>query len=250
VGTVVKFKKTFTQSFESAYRERPIPLDLPSDQKAIYDDLKERSDMLRPRIQSFSDSLVIYVPLIDLDKVIQLDGIYATLLAIAYSFIYFMADENVFRGGIDIGYGVEIDDNEIYGPAIVKAYDLESKVAKYPRIVISDTLERYLFEILNKPQADPVSQNNRGLAKICREMLMVDGDGRYAIDYLGYHIYSNKAKKFIASNLIPKALSFLQKQLNVIKEKKDIDQYLYYNCLVPYFEDRLPLWGVKANLTT
>jgi hypothetical protein len=48
------------------------------------------------------------------------------------------------RGGIELGLAMDIDNDDIYGPALARAYTLESKVAQYPRIVIGEELILYL----------------------------------------------------------------------------------------------------------
>jgi hypothetical protein len=57
---------------------------------------------------------------------------------------------------------------EIYGTALERAYDLESEVAKYPRIVIGDELSKYLnsvlaeFEKSTKPMVSPLPSSFSG----------------------------------------------------------------------------------------
>jgi len=54
--------------------------------------------------------------------------------AIAGSFLTLMTSGTIFRGGLEIGLACEIGSKEIYGPALLKAHDSESKIAKYPAI--------------------------------------------------------------------------------------------------------------------
>ena len=51
----------------------------------------------------------------------------------------------LFRGGITVGDIVH-DDECVFGPGLVRAYELESKVAQYPRFV----LDRGVAEQLGK----------------------------------------------------------------------------------------------------
>src|SRR5438045_4043107 len=48
------------------------------------------------------------------------------------------------RVGLDVGTGVEVERGQLYGPAVVKAYELESRAAEYPRVIVGDTLADYL----------------------------------------------------------------------------------------------------------
>jgi hypothetical protein len=47
------------------------------------------------------------------------------------------------RGGVTRG-PIYIDENLVFGPALVEAYELEHKVAKYPRVVVHEKLRALL----------------------------------------------------------------------------------------------------------
>ena len=44
------------------------------------------------------------------------------------------------RGGIDVGLGLEITADEVYGPALERAHYLESRLADYPCVLVGDEL--------------------------------------------------------------------------------------------------------------
>ncbi len=82
--------------------------------------------------------------------------------------------EILFRGGISIGQisiepDTNIDDDVLFGPAIVRSYELESKTARWPRIVIdSPVIER--------------AKEHQG--SLWREYYRKDEDGEFFLDYL------------------------------------------------------------------
>jgi len=85
-------------------------------------------------LTQFSDSFVISCPLSDTDKhrVNRSLGFVARLLEIQKNFL---ASGVLLRGGIT--HGSLIHDNRLlFGPAMVRAYDLESKIARVPRIIL------------------------------------------------------------------------------------------------------------------
>lgn len=241
LGTVLRFREQFAKFFEGFERKKPIPQGLSSDQAIAYDDLKRRAEKVNPKIQSFSDSIIIYVPVSDDNKIVHLDGIPPTLLAIAGCFLSLMATGSLFRGGIDIGIGVEIDNGDFYGPALVNAYDLESKIAKYPRIVMGKNFVEFIYFNIQKPETDIHSEVNRQLARFCLDLLLIDGDGKFILDYLGEK-YRDIAKGILPFDLPSRAKSFFESQMEKVKEQQDSKLYIYYNALAVYFEEKLDLW--------
>lgn len=82
---------------------------------------------------SFSDHVVVSLPL-DLDDLPAfLDGVGAMQLGIA-TIGFFL------RGAITIGQ-LYHDREVVFGPGLVRAYDLESKAAKFPRIVVDPLVD-------------------------------------------------------------------------------------------------------------
>ncbi len=179
------------------------------------------------------------MPLSDDDKVIQVDGILSSVPAIAGSFLTLMISGTIFRGGLEIGLACEIGSKEIYGPALLKAHDLESKIAKYPRVVIGDELVHFLQLTVQLPEKEVQSEINQIMAQKSLNLFMIDADGRYALDYLGKE-YRDMAKE-VFPDMYEKASSFLEHQVSEIKEKKDTNFFLRYLWLADYFENRLAL---------
>jgi hypothetical protein len=100
---------------------------------------------LRPNFVGFSDSFITSVPLRnDGGDLVRIVTIFSALSAAAVVMLTSLASKHPLRGGIDVGLATEIGPGEIYGTALERAYLLECKIAKYPRIVIGDELWRYL----------------------------------------------------------------------------------------------------------
>lgn len=177
-GTVMFFRDSFFKFFKGMYKPRPIPPNLTGADIEKYKRIKERAENRKPTIVTFSDSIIIYVPLSDDDKVIQVDSIFSSAIAIAGAFLSLMIHGTVFRGGLEIGLACEIGPKEIYGPALLKAYDLESKIAKYPRVVIGDELVHFLQLTVQNPEKEVQSEINQIMAQKSLKLFMVDADGR------------------------------------------------------------------------
>ena len=55
------------------------------------------------------------------------------------------------RGGVTVG-NILHDDDVVFGPALNRAYELESKVAKFPRIVLDVEIDelKYVITLMEK----------------------------------------------------------------------------------------------------
>ncbi len=126
------------------------------------------------KVTTFSDSLVISYPVDEKDR--DIDVFYSILLDLTRLQLDLLDNNVIIRGGIAIGK-LRHTQNEIFGPAMNEAYYLESKVAKYPRIVVR---ERVIMDYLKK-----YVDNNPNKVKLLK-LLRLDEDANvYFLDYLG-----------------------------------------------------------------
>lgn len=89
---------------------------------------------------SFSDSIVVSVKVDN-----NVNEMSSTLIAnLAYIGSILMEKGILFRGGLTIGNIIHNDNGTVFGQGLIDAYLLESKNAKYPRIILSDKLIREL----------------------------------------------------------------------------------------------------------
>lgn len=155
-------------------------------------EIKEQFKNLRKMVKSkmfdydletryFSDNAVVYSSLNEDIGHVPTGSIY--LLFGVMGLVHFkMMSSGIFvRGGIDYGFGVEIDNNVPNGDALLSAYELESKVADYPRIVVGEKLIRYLEYRYNINGKSRERMIEKSVIEKCRNMLIVDG-GQNTID--------------------------------------------------------------------
>lgn len=148
---------------------------------------KEYPDILKVQ---FSDSIVISFRADDNGAVIELIG---SLQSLTKKFIL---SGFLLRGGLVFGE-IYHDNDFIFGPAMNKAYDIESKSAIYPRIVIEKEIieygQKYLPEYFNE-----------GMENYIFNYVSNDIDSNFFIDYFQkgvdtfWEIEQND-KKFIQS---------------------------------------------------
>lgn len=123
----------------------------------------------------FSDSVVLSALADTQDSFEMLLQLMLGIVDIAYSNCI------IVRGGI--ARGKLIHDNEmVVGPAMVDAYFLESQIAKYPRIVISDELKTE-FEVNLQEYVDS-QPNLTEIPSFNKIFKQDDVDGLWYMDYI------------------------------------------------------------------
>lgn len=79
------------------------------------------------------------------------------------------------RGAVVVGK-LYHRENEIFGPALLQAYDLERNVVKYPRIVVTPKAKVLIDPMISLPDGSKTSFRN----------ILRDFDGLYFVDILGF----------------------------------------------------------------
>lgn len=119
----------------------------------------------------FSDSIVISYKY---DEESQLFWTLLNLLQVSME----LANQGFLtRGGVAIGKLIHTNEI-IFGPALVKAYDIESKISKFPRILVAnDVIEKGL-------KYHSKSHTKRDEKEYILNIVTKDDDGHYYIDYI------------------------------------------------------------------
>jgi len=135
------FRNCFVDIFETYINDKKPKVKVPSDKKKKF--FKIRKAALKH--QRFSDCVQDFVPLeTEMYHSNAVNGVFGILATCGGMMLMTLSQEKAFCAGIDLGLGTELSNEEVYGPALFKAYKLESKVAGYPRIVTGDDLMEYL----------------------------------------------------------------------------------------------------------
>jgi hypothetical protein len=128
---------------------------------------------------NFSDLSIISIPLRRTTKLPPRGRLYSQLIHLVHAQGTLLADEGILiRGGVTVGKLVK-SWGQLFGPAIIRAYELESKIAKYPRIVVG----KEVFEELAINSGLWVHDRKTD-QKAVRALLRKDDDGELFIDYL------------------------------------------------------------------
>lgn len=104
---------------------------------------------------TFSDSIVVSVKVDD-----NVNEMASTLIVnLAYIGTVLLEKGILFRGGLTIGNIIHVDNGTVFGQGLIDAFMLETRSAKYPRIVLSDKLLNELnYPIETKRNSYPYHQ--------------------------------------------------------------------------------------------
>ena len=219
-----KFISSALKGKNSLRNEIPLPL------QDAFDQLRK----VKLKQQRWSDGLVYFVSLIHGNVKCPISGIFHLLGTLGNLCFLGLCKKSPLRGSVDISWAVELHPGEIYGAAVANAYELESKIAQYPRIVVSERLIEYLHVNTLNDSEDIFSQFNRKLAEICLKMIAIDFDGIYFLNYLGI-TFKESITKGLHEELYDLAFEFIEEQLELWHKNKNTKLSMRYNCLYSYF---------------
>ena len=128
---------------------------------------------------NFSDLSVIATPL-QAAHTPAADQLFSLLMHLVYAQSSLIVDEGILiRGAITIGEVVK-SWGQLFGPAVVRAYELERGQAKYPRIIVDDKIFKDLDGLPHAWRNDKHT-DKRALRKLtCRD----SKDRKRFVDYL------------------------------------------------------------------
>lgn len=187
VGTIWSFRKSFTDFFD-LFLNRKTQFHIPKEIEKQFRDLRGHSKIA---LQSFSDSTIAWTPVqlkSELDYVRVLNSVHAVLASVGIIMPLYLSKKIPFRGGIDLEGGILIipGGNEIYGPALNRAYSLECNIAEYPRVVVGTGLLDFLEHVQTVKFQDTVVKGYcESMVKRCKSWIVVDEDQQSMVHFLG-----------------------------------------------------------------
>lgn len=236
IGPIVSLHDDFRQFYESL-QDQPDPSVVAPENREKY----LRATKTALKFQRFSDGLVAYLSLAHDEDYFPINGVYSLIAASGSLCLLGLAKHQPLRGGLEIAWGAELNKDELYGCVVAKSYELESEIAKYPRIALGPEILGYFEKHVRLPGDDPDSQYIRGLAHICTRMITVADDGVPMIDYLGAGF-----KEYIANNvddgLYAEATEFVESQVAHWGETGNEMLHTRYSQLKMYFENNKDNW--------
>jgi hypothetical protein len=159
--------------------------------KNIHNSLNKAKKSLTPypslsaKVKVFTDNVVIGWP-------IRGDGegeLGSTFLNLSEYQLSLALDGFFIRGGISVGPHF-MDEETVFGPELIKSYELESQVAVYPRIILSEKSKQEVSKFVDyySPKSDSPFNTE----------LLEDMDGEWFLNYL--HTLCEMFEENIAEN--------------------------------------------------
>lgn len=210
--------------------------------KLLYDEIKK----VHLKQQRWSDGIVYFVSLMEGDVKCPIGGVYHVLVTAGGLCFLGLAGKLPLRGSIDIAWAAELHEGELYGAAVAKAYELESKIAQYPRIVVGPTVVDYLVSHMKEPASSIYSEYNRRVAQLCYDILAIDSDGYHFIHYLGDDFHKIVTKG-LHQKLYQESFDFIQEQCIKWRNERNTKLSLRYSHLLSYFLDHSPSKSQEEN---
>lgn len=169
-------------------------------------------------LKVFTDNFVFGYPWDDDNGEFSLGQIFYILAHMQMTF----ACSNIFvRGAITVS-NLYMDENIVFGPAVVEAYELESTKSIYPRIILSDAVIKAVHTQINFYADYRDSPQFRTFLK--------DTDGEYFINYL--YILNEEHTYEEINNLLESHKNIIIKNLNSYKTSYKI--FIKYSWLAKY----------------
>ncbi len=236
------FREGFRNHFNTYSEDSESIVKVPEEKREKFEEIRKS---LTIKYQFFSDSMLASIPLqTEKYQSNAINGVYGISGACGGMLLLSLSEKKAFRVGIDIGPGTELKDGDIYGPALERAYKLESEVAKYPRIVIGDEFLNYLLNLSHKTEQFPGQDDEdkeicKRMADLCLKMMIKDLDGVLILDYLGEELWNKILKKIDSSKeIFGKAYDFIKKEYEKKRDSGERKLALRYYLLHNYFRAR------------
>jgi hypothetical protein len=171
------------------------------------------------RVHRIGDAFAIYFPLGSEKGKIAIFGVNKLMMAAAGIHLMSLSIGVPVRGSIAIGLCMEIGENELYGPALVRAYDIEQRDAEWMRVVVDPSVVEFIndYNLSDKGMIPKTVPDKIGsyLHDSCVEFIEIDHDGRYILDFLQPESLRNIPE---SEAVIKAAKKFLDQEYKRFKE--------------------------------
>ncbi|AYE34256.1 hypothetical protein [Clostridium septicum] len=180
------------------------------------------------KIKIYTDNMIVGYPIKD-DGEEELDEILDNVSEYQFN----LSLEGLFvRGGVSIGE-FYINEDIVFGPALLDAHNTESTLACYPRIILDNKTVNRLQKYINYYEVAP--QQNK---------ILIDSDGQWFLNYLNtifkYYTECDNEYEFdmVKINLLMRHKLKIEEMLDLHKENITVwDKYVWTANYHNYFCD-------------
>ena len=179
-------------------------------------------------IKIVSDSICIFV---ESQVPNSLPGLIATCASYQAKMLE-LRNPVLLRGGISRG-NLYYDGDIIFGPGLTEAYLLESKNAKYPRVILTE-------QLFNECDCD-----DDGIKGFARGLLLKDFDSFYVLNYFMIFCWMGAASR---QKEIDNAYRHIQNVLAKTTDESIRSKYLYLNEKIQYYYNEMKAKAGQSNV--
>lgn len=234
-GRVLAVRRSFRDMLGTLTNLDNLLASLPEEIRELGRQMREMDVGFR----GMSDSLVVTAAMQnDNEHCRAVNGVFALMFSTAAMVATGFAAETPIRGGIDVGLGIDLEGDEVYGPALARAYDLESGIADYPRVVLGRELLVFLNGVSKQEPRTVFGKSAQDMSTKCLELVTTDTDGLPMLDFLG------EGRREIAGDdfdeLVTKGSEFVRNSHERFTLEGDLKLASRYGRLRRYYESRSP----------
>lgn len=168
-----------------------------------YEDISKVNDSPGLRLNTFSDFVIISSKLTPV-------GLDAIIFAVWSVITEWLSKGFISRGGIAKGKLVHRDYEKgkspiVFGPAFIAAYQLESEIADYPRVILSKDV---------RLEYSQLKENGEGTIHALQKLVRQNNDGPHWIDIFGHVRNDGFDKLTVALQEVEQYANILKRHLN------------------------------------
>ncbi|MBN8506498.1 MAG: hypothetical protein J0L58_18695 [Burkholderiales bacterium] len=235
IGAIVKLQEAaadFLLGYERRGEHSLLRAQLSAEDQQRWDALGAHPEVKQQR---WSDGLVYFASLGSDTPPNKMISVTRMLMLAGFLCLYGLARKHPVRGGLEVAWAAELHSNEIYGAAVARAYELESEVAGYPRIVVGTELLRFIDLNGGVSSAELESEQAKVLATLCADMLLEDADGQVFVHFLGT-AFANVVGVESHTQLAFRAKTFVDEQAERFRNSRSDTKLAFrYHHLANYF---------------
>ncbi len=243
-GKVATVRDMVLETVRAIGKPSHIRKELPLDVQAVMDRITEP----RIRVMRFSDTIVLFMPMAGESGANTAVNVYGMLAAVAFALVTSFAGGVPLRGGIDIGAGINIEKDEVYGAALERAYALENTFADYPRVLVGHELLNYLTMLSGSHPQCSEDQLAKTFGRLALDLIVADDDGLPVLDYLCPQIleYSRNAK-ISPAEMFSQGQDFAVGEHKRFLAKGNLRLASRYGRLKAFYDRHSHMWLCKAS---
>jgi len=233
VGRIIGTQQLFKNFYEGHIGGTSLFASLPKEMQDSLPDLAPGELKWQP----FSDGMMVYIPLGKDMTPSPANSLFSLLCACGMLCLTGLAASSPLRIGIDVAWAIEYRPGELYGSALAHAYELESNIAEWPRVVVGKGLLDYLSWYVDSDDGSLTARYRSAMATTCLTFLARDEKQQEFLDYAGPE-FAHITKGPQSNAIHQSALSFATSEFSHWKSLGNSKLASRYEMLISYLRSR------------